>query len=337
MFTKPPRELTEKIIEAAIEHITTNIKEVYNVSIDITYEVSNEIWFNAKSTIYENGSYHIKVNSEVFDSIYRIYNVLLYEKNDFYSLLTWGDKYDELTAQRYLELMLQISCKLVLNHELWHIVNGHLKYKSNVLMKPECSMFMDESEEAWLEHLENQVLEVDADLFAAYYILATLLLDENIGSINRSVPGLIKGKHHAVMLWLIGSVVVFSIQGMGRKRGVSDLRKMNYPPLRTRCYFYIKNLLVAHKNLESEEFFLKMDFLEEHIWNIEEHVNVYYREYMKQSWYHNDEYSNKHSLHELDPVYKKHYDILESYWHREMIHKLEKVSHVSLFWSWKTV
>ncbi|MFZ4461559.1 MAG: hypothetical protein ACOYN2_03320 [Patescibacteria group bacterium] len=43
-------------------------------------------------------------------------------------------------------------------------------------------------------------MEVDADLFAAYYILATLIFDENIESINRSVPGLIKDKEHAVML-----------------------------------------------------------------------------------------------------------------------------------------
>ncbi|ADL50549.1 hypothetical protein [Clostridium cellulovorans] len=320
----------EELIESAIRYSQKNLKS-FNKNVDIDYSVINTLEFNANSKLCEE-KYAINIHSEVFERIYDILKVLFYKENiTFYKSVSWDEEYCEEKAFKYLGLLMELSTKLIINHELGHILNGHLRYKKSLNIvndKNECYMFMD-SEKNELDPIESQVLEMDADAYAATCGIGAITYDENINNYNKITPNFIKNKSHAVILLVIASTIVFSIQGLGKKKENSNLEDLKYLPLRTRQDYYMRCILNAYKNMNlKEKLDFDIDFLREVLPNIEEYVNLYNQQVLG---FHSDDYNSKNNIEELGQVYLKHCDYLDRFWTKTMRDKLLPYSYLSLF------
>lgn len=66
----------------------------------------------------------LSMNYGVFFKIYDIFNVLLSEKNStFYKLVSGEEEYNPIKADLYFDILYEYALKVVICHELGHIVN----------------------------------------------------------------------------------------------------------------------------------------------------------------------------------------------------------------------
>lgn len=224
-------------------------------------------------------------------------------------MIFFEENYNQEKADRYLDLLLELSSKVIINHELGHVLNGHLKYKNSIENNSECCMFMNSNENE-LPPIDSQLLEMDADTFAATTLVGIMIYDDNIKIFNNNIPNLIKNKSHAIELCVIASTIVFSIQGLGHKREISNLCDLKYLPLRTRQDYYMRCILNAHKNINpNKELRFDIKFLREIVPSIEEYVNLYNQEVLGFS---SQDYSSVNNMEELNEIHLEHCNYLDS-------------------------
>ncbi|MEQ7049911.1 hypothetical protein ABN764_04540 [Paenibacillaceae sp. P-4] len=321
------KETYKDIIESAIIYANQNLKLYSNNELSINYEIKNGIFFNAQSLLYDD-KYSMTFYSEFFERIFAVYNTLLNKGNfNFYKIISYGDQdYTEDNAQIYLDILFELSSKIFINHELGHIFNGHLKYKLGLGYTANKTIMFLESERNELPPLESQVLEMDADAFAATRIIGTITFNENISYYNSIRPNLIKNKSHSLLLTVVSATIVFSILGAGKKRSTpSNLLEITYLPLRTRQDYYLRCALNAYKYFNpNEPVLFDIVFLREVIPNIEQYVNLYNHHVLG---FENEEYCNSYNLNELNEPFIKHCDYLDYFWTNTMREKLIPYSY----------
>ncbi|SDM41828.1 hypothetical protein SAMN05428961_11711 [Paenibacillus sp. OK060] len=312
-----------ELIEASIHYVNNDLKSLTNQKIPIQYEIQNAIKFNARSVFHQD-QYSLIFYSEFFDRIYNAFNTLLYRENiTFYQIISFGNEaYEENKAQLYLDILFDLACRLIINHELGHIFNGHLKFKKHHGQSP--IMYMNEDQND-LSPLVSQALELNADAFAATRSIGVMTYESNIAKYNEIIPNLIKNKSHAFLLTVVAAVIVFSIQGLGRKRDKLDLQQLKYLPLRTRQDYYLRCAINAHQTMNSNEpLAFDIHFLREVVPNIEQYLNLYNHHALG---FDADEYSNANNLDELSTVYLEHCDTLDSFWAQNMRERLKPFSY----------
>lgn len=312
-----------ELIEASMHYVNNDLKYFSNKEISIQYDIKNAIKFNAQSVFHQD-KYSLTFYSEFFDRIYGAFNTLLYKENiTFYHVASFGtENYEEDKAHLYLDILFDLACRLIINHELGHIFNGHLKYKKHYGQSP--VMYMNEDKND-LPPLVSQVLELDADAFAATRSIGFMTYDDNIAEFNKLIPNLIQNKSHAFLLTVVAAVIVFSIQGLGKKRDNPNLLQLKYLPLRTRQDYYLRCAINAHKTMNpNEPLTFDIHFLREVVPNIEQYLNLYNHHVLG---FDSDEYSSINNRDELNTIYLEHCDTLDSFWEQNMREGLKPFSY----------
>lgn len=336
MLSEKNRQICLDTIQSAINYCNHDLITFKNKKVSIEYSIKNDIRINAKSILidYFNDSYSVQIYSEVFEKTFDILNMLLYEGNkDFYAMVSFDNVYNKIKANAYLDIMHVIISKLIIYHELGHIYNGHLRYIYNNKLTKECSMFMD-SDENNLPPIVSQTLEMDADAFSATRGIGQITYKPNIIEINKITSGLIKNKEHALMIFIISSCVLFSIQGLGKSREKSDIKQIKYLPLRTRQDNYMRCALNAFKFLNPEAKLLlgkqkiNIEFLREILPNIEQWVNLCIREYLGFTKY---DYDYNNNAEEMSKDYINHCKFLDDFWDKTMTKQLLPYSYFELY------
>ncbi|MCC0697236.1 hypothetical protein [Clostridioides sp. ES-S-0048-02] len=330
----------ESIGKRAFEWCLNSLKSTYktftdtDLDIDIKYWVNNDISIGGRSS-FDGKNYLLSINKGVFKEIDSIFYTLLeseLEENqktreDFYQKVSFefGD-YDRQRAKIYSEILITLSIDIIIFHELGHIMDGHLGYLNE--LKSGCTAYLNNSVSNDVDNLVNQILEMDADSFAATRIIDAIIYDKNIDNYNKTHENIIKSKNHAFWLATVAATVVFSLQGMGRSRAEKELKLAYYLPLRTRHHHFINCLIASHNAIEvKERLKFTEDFLMEVIPNIEEFINLYFR-----GTFDFDEIDANlnNNLHELDKSYIDHYHELNRIWTRDIRDKLVQYSYFEL-------
>ncbi len=324
-------ELCNRYITDCILYTNSNISDLWYNKVDIEYEISNSLDFQWKSS-YKDGKYKIILNIWVFQRVYTIFDTLLAETNNsdgtkwLYYKLSLDYEYNKDKALLYLDLLFCFSVKIIIYHEIWHIINGHLKYKSSLSWQSESSLYTNKINDDWLlEPIERQLLELDADCFAASHLVWNLTFQDTIDYINLNLKWAIKDNQHSLLILIISSVVVFSIMWLWEVRDKKDFKELSYLPLRTRHYYYLRTLLNSYFLINKVKPEITIEFLEEVIPNIEISVYLFNKAY----WIYNNE-SITNNLNELDFYHKSHCDYLDSLRNGYFREKLNKYSHVKL-------
>lgn len=304
------------------------------MNIDIEYWIGNDMKFGAKSSVNQ-GKYKFSVNKEVFKSIDNAIYTLLEGKLDenrkireeFYKIVSLGEEYNKKRAKVFSQIILINASDIVINHELGHIMNGHLAYIDSKNIGEASFLFMN-CEKNEIQPMESQVLEMDADAFAATRVMDKSIFDDNLKNINSLYPNLVKDKNHAFLLSTVSAVIVFSIQGLGRKRKKQGLEEVKYLPLRTRLYNYIQCSVNAYKHLESSEL-LRYDYksLIPLLMEVESYINDYTKNVYS---FENDEISTSNNLHELSDEYIVHCYKLNLLWTSKYREELLKYAYFNL-------
>lgn len=333
VLSEKAKEAYTDYLDASIHYCNDNLFDYIGTKLKIDYVITDSMEFNANCSLLPEGCYKLNIRSEVFEKIFKILNTLLYEKNmKFYTIVSGERKYDLKKANIYLELMHHISCRLIIYHELGHIFNGHLDYYNSLSMNQQkLSLFMD-SRQNQLLPLESQVLEMDADAFAATRLIGQYTYSPNIKSINDIETTLLKNQLHALLLVIISSCITFSIMGLGYKRESVNHLESKYLPLRTRQDYYVRCVLNAYKvlnnvDLDADLELLDIKFYREVLYNIEQYVNLYHREALG---FQEKEIDSSNNRNEMDTALIRHSDFLETFWKNEMRDKLSPFAYFHL-------
>ncbi|WP_068505826.1 hypothetical protein [Paenibacillus kribbensis] len=334
MLSEEEKKIYINHLNESIHYCNESLLDYSGKKLEINCVITDSMEFNANCSLLPEGFYKLNIRSEVFEKTFRILNTLLYEKNiNFYTIVSGGDqKYDLKKANLYLDLMHSISYRLIIYHELGHIFNGHLDYYHSRSISPRnLSLFMD-SRKNQLPSLESQVLEMDADAFAATRLIGQFTYNPNINSINKAAPALLKSQIHAFLLVIISSCITFSIMGLGYKRDQVNYLESKYLPLRTRQDYYVRCALNAYKmfnngHLDTDPELLDITFYREVLYNVEQYVNLYYREALG---FQKIEIDSSNNRNEMDTVLIKHSDFLDTFWRNEMRNKLSPFSYFYL-------
>lgn len=337
MLNEKNLKVCREIIKSAITYCNDNLETFKGHRLEIAYNVFKdttirEIPFIAQSRLF-NDEYSIHIDSKLFEISFQVLNTLLHEKNKtFYTVVSGEMQYDLEKANIYLDLLHEISTKMIIFHELGHIFNGHLLYKINSNKANESHMFMN-SELNDLSPIVSQVLEMDADCFAATRLIGQMTFESSIEHYNSVIPGIIKNKIHALILSIIGSNLVFSIQGLGRKREIKDLMLLKYLPLRARQDYFVRSALYSFESLNPREELvlgdkiLDINFFREVLPNLEQYTNLFFQEVYGFS---PETFNSKNNLNEIEDDVLKHCDLLDGFWSSEMRNKLLPYSYFIL-------
>ena len=226
---------------------------------------------------------------------------------------------------------MDISCKVIIFHELGHIFNGHLKYKYfEVDGKKSSELYMLPGKSNSLLPMYSQTLELNADAFAATQVLAQFTYDSNISYFNKKCPELIKSKDHMYILFFTATVTLFAEMGLANTRNQKVISELNYLPLRTRLDTLIRNSRAAYfymnKEVSNDSELTATEFLKEVISNVEEYVNLYNIEIGLPK----SQFNWENNLEEIDEEHIKHVDRLFQFWGSEVRPKLIKYTYYDL-------
>lgn len=324
-------ELCNGYIQTAIEYCNNNLYQYKREKVNIDFKIRNSMNIGGSST-YNGENYSIAINYGVFKKIEIIYGILLHKNNEqFYKTVAVEKEFDDEKAGFYMHLLMEISCKIIIFHELGHIFNGHLKYKYYEIDNNdslEMNMLPEESNS--LPPLFSQALELNADAFAATFVLGQITFDETISKYNKQCPELIKSKSHVYTMFFIASGILFSEMGLANSRKNAALHELKYLPLRTRLDMFLRNSLTSYfalnKEVSADRELLNMDFLREVKSNIESYVNLLHvAEGLPES-----EFNNSNNSEELDEVHIQHADELLKYWTNEVSPKLFTYTYFAL-------
>ena len=325
-------EFCKGCIESSIENCDSLLYQFKKNKIDIEFVIESNKMSIGGSSCFKDDKYKIHINYGVFRKIHDIYDVLLHKNNEqFYKTVALEKEFDDKKAAYYMRLLMEISSKIIIFHELGHIFNGHLKYKYfEVDNRNSLEMYMLSEKNKSFPPIFSQALELNADAFAATRTLGIFTFDENISYYNEECPELIKEKSHMYLLFFIASVILFSEMGIANTRNNKQLHQLNYLPLRTRLDTLIRNSLAAYFGLNKEEkadsHIFTIEFLREVIGNIESYVNLYHIAHGLPE----TEYNINNNSEELDETHLKHADYLLNYWTVEVRPKLINYAHFEL-------
>ncbi|WP_054768671.1 hypothetical protein [Lysinibacillus parviboronicapiens] len=216
-------------------------------NLDIEIRINNALEFNASAKYMKSEKKSIiSINKGVFIKIYDFYHSVLTEKNPrFVQMAKYPVEYvedcvyDENEAKTLADFYVYLSLKFVFLHELGHIMSGHSAYLQSVNSKhDEFSLNMNLNEGEIVNGItaqQYQMLEIDADSFAATNMLSALLncytMDKTYIDRFKSV---IPTTHHLPLLSITSNIISMSLQGIGAKRQQKDLSKAKYIPMRMR-------------------------------------------------------------------------------------------------------
>ncbi|MFJ3386373.1 hypothetical protein [Lysinibacillus sp. NPDC086135] len=303
----------EEAIAACIEYCNSNLTEAGHSTIDIAYDIASDSSVGGTSS-YNGEKYLIEINYGVLKKINDIYAILLHKNNEsFYQKISLEQTFDDYKADFYLSLLVEESLKIVIFHELAHVLNGHLKYLyQNSSEKVNLNLINEDNNE--LEPLFSQALEMNADAFAATHCISMLTFPKSIYMRNEQCQGLIKNKSHAYLIFYIASGILFSELGMSNPRESKPLNELYYLPLRTRYDTMIRCSTNAYFKLNPEQSsdseFLNHEFLREMSSNTE----LYHSMLRVKQGGSNLNFDIKNNIEEISEEYINHADEIFRYW-----------------------
>lgn len=245
--------IAEKIVKSAILFISKEYK------VKISYEISEDLEINA--TAYQD---RIIFNRWIFTKIFRTYETWLFDKwNTGADLLL--NKFlnqqmpinDEIRSI-YLQILFESSCKIIIFHELTHIINGHLFYKAKINNEPlnKAGFGLD----SYINNLtpnDSKALELNADWLAAACVIANLAHPESTSKIQKINPDSIKDSKDMLLLSIIWAIFTFLIiENDSIKDRTFNPITSTHLPAKTRAFY------IYHRFQKEYEFFNGLDSIE---------------------------------------------------------------------------
>lgn len=308
--------------------LTLNKSNKTTDEIYIKYRLSFTPNFNAYIKKIDKSTYFLNINYWILFKIYDILNVLFYEKNSsFYKIVSGNEKeYNYKKADWLFDILYEYALKVVISHELGHIVNWHIDYCLDNLWEKRFRYYLnDELNKTIADRL---FLEMDADNFSSATITSQLIFNENIEYYNQEL-NLIKDMDHAKLLLIVASSIIYASINYYCHNNKwiieNDISKLNYLPWRLRYYSYYNYLLCYFSALHKNTFFLKPESYNEEILNLEYYTYIYFRDVL---W--NNVYFNKIATPISDDDINKVTE-LEKEWNKYFKKKLQKYTFLPIF------
>lgn len=190
-----------------------------------------EISFNDELNSYENEKFDtrkIVFSINIFKRLEAFYTHVFNERNEnYYRAISYDNEFNKEKANFYKNLLLEISIKFLLFHELGHIYNGHLLYKQNEKTNDEI----------------HKLFEWNADDFATTRIIAMYAHPRVIQQLNDVLKeDCIINLNHMLILIIEATMISISLMNIGKKDRKEDKKHIH---LRQRLIYILNNEIVA--------------------------------------------------------------------------------------------
>lgn len=202
------------------------IKQEYKQKLDVNYKLNiKNDKASCKLVDYENDKYEVQLSYGIFKNLYSFYTQCFAEHNSgFFSSVYYGYPWNKEDAKNLNSTMLRISLGYMILHELGHIYSGQAKYKQD----NNC-----------ISDNLNKLFELYADEFATTQLVSLYCHPNNVEDLSKKLSNGFDLKNMA-LLTLDSVIILWSILGVGNKKLING---SNYLSLRTREYYYIKNMI----------------------------------------------------------------------------------------------
>lgn len=320
-------EYLKNVVKTSVEYVNEDLKSFYEKEIKIDLVIigkNNNI--NAWADRNKEGTYVIGIYWACYHWLDDFWKKML-TNSQFLSILGLNE-YTEEMAEKYYPLMLCLSLKCIVFHELGHIFNGHVDYikiKDGDDIKLYEFVDINQTKSENLGNIDPivwQSMEWNADDFAATRIVGQSTYKDMI---NKSV---INNPEHGLWLTIVSQVVVYSLMYMGAENRVSsDYKKSRHLPLRFRLESIIRTMLVAYegfnRKISSEipfEIYMQVAI------RIEEWVNLF----MFNQYNPKVNISIQNNQNDLDSSHREYYYEVEKYYLNKLELELKDYSYMKI-------
>ncbi|NFB52054.1 hypothetical protein EXM40_04365 [Clostridium botulinum] len=189
------------IFEGCLAYVNENLQREKNIQLDVKFHMDVE-----KQKIYASagkrpeGGYIVKVSMATYNIIEEYYSTMICIKG-FYNTMTLREEFNGGIAQNYSRILIDMTLRTIIFHELGHIFNGHIDYIQFKIdeykkLHPEVKEinyipeYLEKSKEArpYLTPIDWQALEWNADDFAITRLIGQYTYKDNIdGDILKTI------------------------------------------------------------------------------------------------------------------------------------------------------
>ncbi|MBE5991913.1 MAG: hypothetical protein E7247_05895 [Paenibacillaceae bacterium] len=336
------------IFRGCLGYINNDLKIEKKLDIKFQTDIEEKKIF-AKAEKKENGEYKVTVSLAAYNIIHDYYKQMLVIEG-FYNIITLRDKFEEKIASQYLYILIEMTLRTIIFHELGHIFNGHIDYikfkideyykvhtvENNVKYVAE---FLENSKisRSYLEPIDWQALEWNADDFAITRLIGQYTYIDNIDGI------IIKSIEHA--FYLITAVVVsmYCLMEMNivkNNKAMDEYKLEEHLPKRFRLQNYIKVAELATKHFNRISLF--RDFnerqqFEQVIIRFEEWYVLYTKiksgELKEGGGLDETDTTVENNREQLDGVHISYYSMVNQYYLQKLPQELKNFTYFKIYYN----
>ncbi len=318
--------LVNKLFGDCIFYANRELKRLKNKELKIDFNVSLKVnQVNACAKKNTNGEYEVEVEFVAINKIFDTINNLLYNEG-FYRLVAFEDKFNNEDAVKYLDYLFQATIKILLFHELGHIFHGHIDFlmDKNVNSGELCLYEYENTETEMSDLILQQAFEWQADDFSVTMLVGQLTYDDNVKAVNE----ILKSKEHSLFLIMVSATILFTLMGMSNEYRYSinyDYKEKKHLPARFRVNKFVETSFLAYEHFNKDKIDVDYNKVLQAMQVVEEWVNGYLNISEECG-----KYDIKNNSKDLDKEHFKYYDMVDSYYTKEMKAILKKYSYYPL-------
>lgn len=258
-------EHLQTIFEGCLVYLNNNLQKEKDMKLDVKFYMDIE-----KEKIYASaakrpkGGYIVKVSMAAYNIVEEYYSKMICIKG-IYNMITLKEEFDDEIARKYLNILIDMTLRTIIFHELGHIFNGHIDYiefkiDEYTKLHPKVNQinyiaeYLEKSNKArpYLVPIDWQALEWNADDFAITRLIGQYTFKDNIdGDILKSIDHVF-----FIITFAISSMYCLMDMNIAKEKdGISEYQLEEHLPKRFRLQKYIEVAVLATEKFNNIKLF----------------------------------------------------------------------------------
>lgn len=257
------------IFDGCLNYLNDTLQKEKGIKLDVKFKMDIQ-----KEKIYASvekrleGDYLVRVSMASYNIVEEYYSKMIC-LDGIYKMITLREEFDEKIATEYSNLLIDMTLRTIIFHELGHVFNGHIDYieaKINEYKKLNTKVnqinyiaeYLEKSKKArpYLEPIDWQALEWNADDFAITRLIGQYTYKDKIdGDILKSVD-------HAFFIITFAISSMYCLMDMNiakEKDELGEYRLEEHLPKRFRLQKYLEVAILATEKLNNIKLFKNIE------------------------------------------------------------------------------
>ena len=253
------------IFDGCLKYLNDTLQKEKGIRLNVKFKMDIQEQRISASVKKEcEGEYLVKVSMASYNIVEDYYSKMICLEG-IYEMVTLKKVFDEEIAKKYLSILIDMTLRTIIFHELGHVFNGHIDYieaKIEEYKKLNTSEnqinyiaeYLEKSKKArpYLEPIDWQALEWNADDFAISRLIGQYTYKDKIdGEILKSID-------HAFFIIMFAVSSMYCLMDMNitkEKDGLEEYKLEEHLPKRFRLQKYIDSGVLATEKFNNIKLF----------------------------------------------------------------------------------